>query len=211
MKTRLLFLCVVAMLFCSCDTIQLLEDNRYSFFIFRYADSANKELIITSQAGRQAAQTDSFGLGVINGIYNYPKRYRNEPYYGCERWTKKPEKYSFDICELATEEKVLALHDGYFTYFPYTNINTANEDVVRDGKWENLCDGSPLELPVAGNAGSLYREIRHFEIRPLEKITGKSRKEMTIEDIEEAINKLIDEGQLDKYSTKVSDIWGLQE
>ena len=208
MKKKLLFLCVVAMLFCSCDTIQLLEDKQYGFYIFRYTDVANKELIITSPLG---SRIDSSGLGVINGIYNFPKRYRNEPYYGCERWAKNPEKYTFDICELATEEKLLALHDGYFTYFPYTNINTANEDVIRDGKWENLCDGNPLELPVLGEASSLYKEIRLFEIRPLEKITGKSRKEMTIEDIEAAINKLIDEGQLDKYSTKVSNIWGIKK
>lgn len=209
MKKELLFLCVVAMLFCACDSVQLLKDKRYGFYIFRYADVANKELIITSQLGQ--TETDSSGLGEINGIYNFPKRYRNEPYYGSERWSKNPEKYAFDICELATEKKVLALHDGYFTYFPYTHINTSNSDVVRDGKWENLCDGNPLELPALGDAGSLYKEIRHFEIRPLEKITGKSRKEMTIEDIEEAINKLIDEGRLDKYSTKVSDIWGIQE
>ncbi len=29
MKTRLLFFSIVAMMFCSCDTPQLLEDNRY--------------------------------------------------------------------------------------------------------------------------------------------------------------------------------------
>ena len=207
MKTRLLFFSIVAMMFCSCDTPQLLEDNRYSFFIFRYADSANKELIITTQAG----QIDSSGLGVINGIYNFPKRYRNEPYYGNERWAKNLEKYTFDICELATEEKSLTLHDGYFTYFPYTNINSANEDVIREGTWENLCEGNPLELPVAGNASSLYQEIRHFGIRSLEKITGKSRKEMTIDDIEKAINKLIDENRLDQYSEKVSNMWASKE
>ena len=202
MKKELLFLCVVAMLFCSCDTIQLLEDVKYSFFIFRYADVANKDLIITSSQELKSEQ-DPYGLGVINGIYNYPKRYRNEPYFGKERRAKNIEKYTYDICELATEEKVLALHDGYFTYFPYTNINNNGDDVIRDGKWENICDGNPLELPELGKASSLYKEVRLFKIRPLEKITGKSRKEMTIEDIEEAINKLIDKGQLDKYSTKV--------
>ena len=38
-------------------------------------------------------------------------------------------------------------------------------------------------------------------------MTGKGRKEMSIEDIETAINKAIDAGKLDKYSTKVSGMW----
>lgn len=201
MKKRLLLLLAITAMLCSCDPIWVLQDKEYSFFIFRYADETNKELIITTVLSH-----DSTGQA-IKGICDFPKRYKNEPYYSGEKWAQEPEKYHFDICELATEEKLLTLHDGYYTYFPYTNINRASEDVIRNGKWENICDSNPTELPILGDASSLYQEIRSFEIRSLEKITGKSRKEMTIDDIEKAINILIDKGQLDTYSVKVSNMW----
>ena len=57
----------------------------------------------------------------------------------------------------------------------------------------------------------LYSEIRLFEIQSLEKITSKSRKEMTIDDIEKSINKIIDEGKLDKYSRIYHNMWRSME
>ena len=51
-----------------------------------------------------------------------------------------------------------------------------------------------------------FKEIRVFEIRSMERLTKKTRTEMTIDDIEQAVNKVIDEGKLDKYSIKVSAI-----
>ncbi len=200
MKTKLLCILSLAAVLCSCDTKQTLEDIRYSFFIFKYKDEASKDVIVTNP-------------GVTSGIYNYPKRYRNEPYFGKERWFENPEKYHYDICELATEEKLLALHDGYYTLFPYTNMYHDGDDVIRDGKWTDICDINPVELPELGQAYTLYSEFRLFEIRSLEKITGKSRKEMTIDDIEKAINKVIDEGKLDKYSRNPGSLsmWASEE
>ena len=205
MKTKLYFLFVIAFaaILCSCDTQETLEATKYSFCIFQYADDSYKELIITD--GCQNKE-DGF-CKIINGILNFPKRYRNEPYYGVrDRISENPEKYTFDICELATEEKLLALHGNYFTYFPYTRLDPGNESpvVVRDGKWSRICDINPFELPVLKDSKSIYADIRSFDIRKLEKLTGKSRKVMTIEDIEMAINKVIDDGKLDKYSSKSS-------
>ena len=62
-------------------------------------------------------------------------------------------------------------------------------------------------MPILGDANSIYSEIRLFEITSLEKITGKNRQEMTIEDIEQAINNVIDDGKLDKYSMKTTGMW----
>ena len=197
MKTKLLCILSLAVTLCSCDTKQTLEDIRYSFFIFIYKDETSKDLIVTTLASPETP----------SGVYNFPKRYRNEPYFGRERWSENPEKYRYDICELATEDKLLALSGGYYTLFPYTNIHHTEQDVLRDGKWADICSVNPLELPVISSAYSLYSDIRYFEIRSLEKITGKSRKEMTIDDIETAINKVIDEDKLDKYSRKVSNMW----
>lgn len=122
-----------------------------------------------------------------------------------------PQKYSYDICELATEEKYLSLHSGYYTYFPYTSIVEYEQCVVRCGKWDSVCACNPLGLPIMGNASMLYSEIRLFEIQSLEKITSKSRKEMTIDDIEKSINKIIDEGKLDKYSRIYHNMWRSME
>ncbi|MBO4690391.1 MAG: hypothetical protein J5621_05915 [Paludibacteraceae bacterium] len=205
MKTKLFFALMFVVLLCSCDSPRLLEDKKYGFYIFRYTDEANKELIITAQ---EPFSDPGSPATFTSGIINFPKRYRDEPYFfGIERWEQNPEKYIFDICELATEEKLLALHDHYYTYFPYTGIRQYGTDVVRDGKWSDLCSTDPLKLPVITDANSLYSEIRKFEIRSLEKITRKKRDEMTIDDIEKAVNKVIDEGKLDKYSVKVDTFW----
>jgi len=190
-------------LLCGCDTTEVMERQEYAFNIFRFKDDSYKNLIISVDSEKDTISPYFNGPKCINGIWNYAKRYRNEPYYGLkENLPKNPEKYTFDICELATEEKLLALHDNYYTYFPYSIITGDGLPVVRDGKWEEICDVNPLELPKKCNVEAIYSEIRFFEITSLEKITRKKRKEMTIEDIEKAINKVIDEGKLDKYSTK---------
>ena len=201
MKTKILIIVAVLALFSSCDTKEKLESIRYRFFIFKYTNDNNKDFIITK--GGTINVSDSC-LKIINGIANFPKRYRNEPYFGSARWLANPEKYTFNICELATEDKLLALHDNYYTYFPYTNIQYGELDMIRNGKWENICDTNPLNLPIIGDANSIYSEIRSFKIQTLEKISQKSRTEMTIEDIITAINVVIDNGQLGKYSQKTS-------
>ena len=197
MKNRLLFLIAFAAILCSCDTPALLEAKQYAFFIFRFADEADKEWIITCPVSESLPNPQ-----ITNGIHNFPKRHHNKPYFA-----DKGNFDSFDICELATEEKLLAMHDGYYTYFPYTCIVDGDMCVVRDGKWETLCDVNPLDLHERGSANGIYADIRSFDIRSLEKITHKSRTEMTIEDIEQAINKVIDEKKLDKYSIKCYNMW----
>ncbi|MBO4689716.1 MAG: hypothetical protein J5621_02460 [Paludibacteraceae bacterium] len=207
MKTKRFFaLMFVALLYSCISSYQASVDARYVFQIFRYTDEANKELIITTP---DPFVNPGSPATFASGIINFPKRYRDEPYffYESERWEQNPEKYIFDICELATEEKLLALHDHYYTYFPYTGLRQCDKDVVRDGKWSDLCSTDPLTLPVVTSANSLYSEIRMFEIRTLEKLTKKKRDEMTIDDIEKAVNKVIDEGKLDKYSVKVDTFW----
>lgn len=62
-------------------------------------------------------------------------------------------------------------------------------------------------LPIVGSVNSIYKEIWHFDIYSIEKLTGKSRKEMTIDDIENAINIVIDQKKLEKYSTRVYNMW----
>ena len=206
MKNQFIFIVALAAFFCSCDTPQTIEDSEYSFFIFSYNDEADKEWIITTNM----PTSDTARIRVVNGVYNFPKRYRDEPYYfGMRQPTTDYEKHIFDICELATEEKLLALHNGYYTYFPYTNIVHSSACAVRDGKWTDICSVNALDLPIRGYATTqdLYKDIRFFGIRSLEKITHKSRKEMTMDDIEKAINKVIDDGKLDKYSTKVYNFW----
>ena len=196
MKTiRLLFLLFIAVFAIGCDSPQLLEEKEYSFYIFRYADETYKEWIITTN----------------DSIPKCPKRYKNEPYFGNARWAQNPEKYQYDLCELATEEKLLALHEKYYTYFPYTAIHGDENCVARKEKWGNICNANLKDLPVLCSANALYSEIRSFEISSLEKITEKKRQEMTIDDIAKAINTIIDSGQLDKYSTKVSTMWASHE
>ncbi len=192
---------LMAVCLAGCDTPEQLEGLKYSFSIFRYTDESYKENIIT--------MTQESGVPEIqrtNGIYNFPKRKKDAPYFRDPAQTDLSEFY-FDICELATEEKVLPLHDGYYTYFPYTALScNSGEPVMRDCKWEDICSVDVSALPEICPAENIYAEIRSFPIQTLEKKTGKSRKEMTIEDIEKAINEIIDNGEIDKYGEKVPNI-----
>lgn len=193
MKSKLFFLLAFVALFFSCDTKYTIENLTLRFYIFRYAEEPlkegvdNKDLIITYNENGLAA------------IPNYPKLYRDEPYF----FLDSERNHTFNICELATEEKVLALHDGWYTYFPYNRIHLTIEPynvVVRDGKWEDICNVNYKQLPILGDAYLLYSEVHFIDIRTLERITLKSRKKMTIDDIVNAINKKIDNGTLNRYT-----------
>lgn len=202
MKTKFFIILAFVALFCACDSRRLLESIDNSFIIFRYEDESYKDFIITID---DSLATPEYGY--INGILNYPKLNRSEPYFNkaIKEMSRKEyrEKYSFDICELATEEKVIALHDHYYAYYPYPfRVDAPEETSLRNGKWENICNVNPLELPVLMDGKSIYSESRIFDGLTLDKITKKKRHEMTIDDIVNAINKVIDEGKLDKYSVK---------
>ncbi len=184
---KILFFIVIAALFCGCDTPEQLKSVRQSFVIFRYVDEEYKDYIIT-------VDNSGDNSHIMNGIYNFPKLKRDEPYFGGGE--------TYDICELATEEKVIALHDHYYAYYPYPNIHGIGHKSVRNGKWKDICDTNPLELPILCHEGEIYSEGRCFEGFSLDKITKKKREELTIDDIVNAINKVIDEGKLDKYSVK---------
>ena len=191
MKTKLLLLITIIALFGSCnDSIYGLRNKQYCFYIFRYADTEmmqgvdNKDVIITTGDNK-----------IITGY----KRHRNEPYFG--------RKFSFNLCELATEEKLLALHDGWFAYFPYTALQFDGcTALARAGKWEDVCNVDYAELPILGGANGLYAEVRRFDADQLELITLKNRNKMTIEDIEKAINTLIDQNRVRNHCQQVDGV-----
>lgn len=195
---------LIAALLTGCDSKEVLERADFAFFIFRLEDESYKELIITN--------------GDV--VPNFPKRSKDGPYFGIgtgvyTQGVVDITPYYYDICELATEEKFLALHNNYYTFFPYTGISSfeSSSDTVfvREGIWKDVCNIDPASLPILDNVSEMYSEIRFFEITSLEKITHKNRWKMTIDDMEKAVNKVIDEGELDKYSRIVYIMWPSRE
>ena len=203
MKIRFLFLAALAAFFSACDTPALLESKHNSIYIFKYCDENSKDFIITTLDSLSSKE-----YYYTNGVVNCPKLKKEEPYFKFmdnEGMTADQyrQKYSFDICELATEEKVIALHGNYYIYYPYVNIAlNSDANVIRDGKWKDICNGNPLDLSIRCEGKAIYSEIRTIEGFSLDKITHKKRSEMTIDDIVNGLNKIIDEGKLDKYSIK---------
>lgn len=196
MKYKLLILVSVIAALCACDTKRLLDSKADTVTIFRYVDETYKDLVIT--------------VDTVQGIQTYPKYKRDEPFFYAHYHTMNSEEYreyTFDICELATEPKVIALHDHYYMYYPYMRISrfyyNPQQSFVRDMRWGNICDSNPLEAPILCEEEAIYSECRRFEGLKLDKITKKKRQEMTIDDIVNAINRVIDEGKLDKYSQKM--------
>lgn len=204
MKTKSILLVLMAAIFCACDTPQLLESKANTIYIFRYKNEDYKNLIITYDPAEEDCPYS---------IPDYPKLKKDEPYFDFyykprdgvsgDNWN---EKYSYDICELATESKLISLHGDYYIYFPYVRIGTwvvEWEKVARDGNWEQVCEVNPEELPVLCREWDIYSEVRAFDGYALDKITKKKRREMTIDDIVRGLNKVIDEGKLDKYSIEM--------
>ena len=193
MKNKNYFLiCVCMVLCCACDTPQLLDSKANSVHIFKYVNEGYKNHLLTYN---DTLRGDSSILPTC------PKLDRNEPYFSYY-YTANAAK-SYDICELATAEKVIALHGNYYMYYPYINLGLRGDRlVVRDGLWSDICNTDPFKLPIVCDEANIYSETRIFEGRSLDKITHKKRTEMTIDDIVNAINRVIDEGTLDKYSSK---------
>ena len=197
MKTKSFLLFILAALFCACDTIDTLNSKHDTILIFRYINEDYKELILTCDSIRSNDKDPK------TAIQNSPKLKRNEPFFKLHYSSFDQYEYSFDICELATEEKLIALHGEYYMFFPYVTLGAYPQSgmrFVRDGKWEQICECNPWSLPVLCDEWSLYSEIRAIEGHALDKITKKKRKEMTIDDIVNGINRIIDEEKLDKYS-----------
>lgn len=143
----------------------------------------------------------------------YPKLYENAPLF-----TKMDDRgdnpygfvgTSYDICELATQPKFIALKGGYYMAYPYNRLIEYVDCL--DINWEQLCDVDLDTIPLLPNNqhpfDAPYKEVYNIQESTIAKLAHKStirfrkrnKEEVTIEDAVEVINRLIEEGKLEEY------------
>lgn len=188
-----------------------------SIEIFLPADSA----ILQKVRVRIISSSDSIYQDEIRGCYFtkkycipiYPKLYENAPLF-----TKMDDRgdnpygfvgTSYDVCELATQPKFIALKGGYYMAYPYTRLIEYVDFL--DINWEQLCDVDLDTIPLLPDNqhpfDAPYKEVYNIHESTIAKLAHKStirfrkrnKEEVTIEDAVEVINRLIEEGNLEKY------------
>lgn len=143
----------------------------------------------------------------------YPKLYENAPLF-----TKMDDRgdnpygfvgTSYDVCELATQPKFIALKGGYYMAYPYTRLIEYVDFL--DINWEQLCDVDLDTIPLLPDNqhpfDAPYKEVYNIHESTIAKLAHKStirfrkrnKEEVTIEDAVEVINRLIEEGKLEEY------------
>ena len=143
----------------------------------------------------------------------YPKLYENAPLFTeMDMSGQNPYGFvgtSYDVCELATQPKFIALKGGYYMAYPYTRLIEYVDFL--DINWEQLCDVDLDTIPLLPDNqhpfDAPYKEVYNIYESTIAKLAHKStirfrkrnKEEVTIEDAVEVINRLIEEGKLEEY------------
>ncbi|MBQ9339027.1 MAG: hypothetical protein IJS13_01695 [Paludibacteraceae bacterium] len=208
MKTSLKLLCCaicifLGIFFTGCDTPETLENVNYSFCFFKLKDSKYKDYIIMTQ--HDAPLISNWNPPIMFDtciVPLFPKREYDKPYFLTN--ISDPMDYFYNECDLAEADIYYNLHDGYLTFFPYTSIGAQqNECTLLKEKWSEICGLSPDNVTILEPYSNIFEEVWVIKITTLEKLTHKSRSKMTMQDIELAINMIIDNETIEKYCFKV--------
>lgn len=140
-------------------------------------------------------------------IPTYPKLDRNAPFFtetSSTHWRFKGSYY--DKCELATEPKYIALKDGYYMAYPYVEL--CGLTTFLDVDWLDLCNVDLDTIPVMHFEENVFKNVCNIEEATVAKLTKKStirhskrnKEQVTIDDVVDLLNKLIEEDQLEDYN-----------
>lgn len=148
-------------------------------------------------------------------IPTYPKAYEDAPLFTEMDYAGGDfEGTVYDVCELATKQKYIALHDGYYIAYPYTKLSILT--TFLDVEWNRLCDVdldtiNPISFYQYDPFNCPYKKVYVVEESLIAKLSKKStlrfrkcnKEEVTISDAIKVINMLIDEGKLDECCQSV--------
>ncbi len=182
-----------------------------SIYIFQFQDESflNKILVHHPQS---LYPNDYYSYGEKFAIPLYPKISPNTPIFG-ETTTTQCTNYiigeNYTIEELlSAEQRYISLNDGYYMCYPFACIENGAQFI--DVEWKDFYAVNP-DTAYIYDAVSPYKNRFSLKEEDLVHLTGKStvhfhsctKKQMTIEDVVDAINTLIDKRELKKYGTAV--------
>lgn len=115
-----------------------------------------------------------------------------------EMWYYDAEAY--DLCELATEPKYYALHDGWYMCYPYMGLQCCHSYLNVD--WEDICSVDPDTVRLLSTSENI--EFRIISEQAISGLTKKGtanfrtkREQVTMDDLVNLFNELIDKGDVD--------------
>lgn len=105
------------------------------------------------------------------------------------------------MCELATHEKYIKLHQGYFICYPYKLDDGANINNVTlwNLPWEDVCDSAKFAAAAVLDSVPIAESCHIYTI----KIKGYPDN-ITASQLEDYVNGIIDRGELEKYGAQYS-------
>ena len=134
-------------------------------------------------------------------IFNYPRREPNKPYFYNFR-RDNVSAQTFDLCNLADDNKYIELHGGYYIAYPYTSLIAAN--CVLEAQWRDICTIDLNQATVLSD--TVFSEMWSLTYYQISNLVDIKVSKITIEDIVNLFNKIIDTNNIDKYCIKVSQL-----
>lgn len=112
----------------------------------------------------------------------------------------------YDICELSNNLPFIELHDGWCMFYPYRWDIYGWPNLAIDAEWEDICNPN-INLDSVEILGWSY-SVPYYSIwvSTISKLQKKKMEKLTIEDVIQCLNKIIDEGKLDKYGSTIGPI-----
>ena len=186
---------IITMLFLTgCPSPEKMAEDAGGVYFFLLNEDYKEYALVncTDQTIPATAESQSYY------ITNYPYRTADGAYFITDGSLRER---TFDLCDLTDRQILYPLHNGYYTFFPFSNLGEGNW--VSNIKWKDLCTASMDTMTIVGFCDMYYNDPWLIDIPTLEALTRMSRKDMTLDDIVRVINELIDTRTIDKYCHKV--------
>ena len=222
MKSRVLIL-ILGSFFCiftGCEPVNLSYDSTGGkIYFFQFTDTAFMNKIIVSRADywddRNIDDLSKYMKDVGNnlGIPLYPKNIKGESLFGNESsvvgyslgYCMNGEPYTLD--DLVNSPKFIALKGEYYICYPFTSLEVYGQYI--DAEWKDLYTINFEQIKLY----SKYPYKKRYEIDEytLTKLTQKSTfnfrqkksKKITIDDVVETLNMLIETNRIDEYCYEI--------
>lgn len=134
-------------------------------------------------------------------IPTYPKADENAPFF-----TQRGDFGScYNVCELATESKYIALKNGYYMVYPYREL--LGLTTFLDVDWKQICSVNIDAVPQIQLDYKVFEDAYVIRESTIANLTGKStirfnkktQEQVMLDDVVVLLNRLIEENQLRDY------------
>lgn len=219
MKTNVLIIIMLSIFLSSCTHPDLVGNHHgggeIAFFQFTDTNLINKAILcFDKEAPLKAAYVHSFGNCWVP---LYPKNLEGQPIFGKNGYLGTNDVLNWKIGEVYTLEdlvntpKYIALKGGYYTCYPFTALESFGCYV--NAEWKDLLTLDLGAVKIHSKTPYAKRYVIHEEelVRLTKKSTmhfrGWSRDMITIEDVVEVLNHLIETNTIENHCSVSQRFW----